>query len=422
MGEVEKYSEHELYEAFEDARVAQGRWNRAHLRVIREFDKRELWDRDGCRNMGQWLAAELGITVSQGLLRANAARVVECLPYIARALEDGVLSLDKVVQLCRFATPEIDRELVTYARRRGLNAIRERAEFECRRPKEEAHDAHANRYLRWFPCDHTGSIGIDGRLPRAQGALVTGALTEIADRLKLEDDEDESDEDGGESAAREQRYADALVELALGGLNGGSTREPLLVMHTTTDALLNDAGGSEIEGAGGVHPEVARRIACDARLQHVLHDPCGKTVGIGYESRNIPRWLRRAVMRRDRGCAFPGCGTKRFVHCHHIVPWPDGPTDLENLILLCYFHHDLVHEGGWRVELDAAELPVWYRPDGSRYERSRRARSLPVEQPIPIQPTIPVTQELEGHMPDELAPPGERKRRKSVAVIAAGFG
>ncbi|MDQ4065878.1 MAG: HNH endonuclease [Actinomycetota bacterium] len=421
MGEVEKFSDHELYEASDDARVELGRWHREHLRWIREFDKRELWDHDGCHNVGQWLAGEFGITVSQGLLRANAARVVENLPYIAHALEDGILSLDKVVQLCRFATPATDKELVSYARRRSLNAIRERADYECRKPKEEARDAFENRYFRWWRNDHMNSIGLEGYLPAAQGALVTNALTEIADRLKLEDDEAELDEDGAESRAREQRYADALVELALGGAGDTNSRRPLLVVHTTVDALLNDGGGSEIEGAGAVHPTIAQRISCDTRLQDVLHDSKGKTVGIGFVSRNIPDWLRRAVIRRDRGCVFPGCGTMRYVDCHHIVAWPKGPTNLDNLILLCHFHHDLVHEGGWRVELDAAQLPVWYRPDGSRYERARRPASLPAERPIPVQPTIPVHHESNDGSDDDLSSPGERKRRASVAVIAAGF-
>jgi hypothetical protein len=35
---------------------------------------------------------------------------------------------------------------------------------------------------------------------------------------------------------------------------------------------------------------------------------------------------------------------------HHIVAWSrGGGTNLPNLVLLCYFHHRLVHEGGWQV-------------------------------------------------------------------------
>jgi 5-methylcytosine-specific restriction protein A len=187
--------------------------------------------------------------------------------------------------------------------------------------------------------------------------VVTKALEEIAERLVP---------GGAEGVTREQRQADALVELAVG--SSGKSARPLLVVHTPAESLTNYSHGSEIEGAGAIHPEVVKRVSCDARLQMVLHDPAGKTVGIGHTSRTIPEWLRREVVRRDRGCAF--CGTMRYVECHHMIPWPEGPTDLDNLILLCNFHHELVHEGGWRVGLDDRQLPVWFRPDGTRYERA----------------------------------------------------
>ena len=389
-------SDTELYAAFEADRATRGARDRRLLRLIREFDKRGLWEHDGCRHMGQWLALEYGITVSEGLRRTHAAHVIESLPVLAAALEDGSLSLDKVVQLARFATADTEGELVAYARKRSLNAVRDRADVAARKPPDEARDAHEWRYLRWWPCDHTGSIGLDGRLPAAQGAAVTKALEEIAGRLVPGEEE---------GITREQRQADALVKLAKGAA-GETSRKPLLVIHTSTEALLDDAGGSEIEGAGAVHPEVVRRIACDARLQMVLHDPTGATVGIGHTARNIPDWLRREVIRRDRGCAF--CGTMRFVECHHVVPWPDGPTDLRNLVLLCGFHHDLVHEGGWRVALDERGLPLWFRPDGSRYERARPARGGSDDG-------------TGGHgAPDDAAPPRARPAR--LALVAAGFG
>jgi hypothetical protein len=92
-------------------------------------------------------------------------------------------------------------------------------------------------------------------------------------------------------------------------------------------------------------------------------------LGIGRASRNAPRWLRRALKQRDRGCGFPGCGARRFLHCHHIWHWiKGGPTELPNLVLVCTFHHKLVHEYGWRVELGAPGTSRWYRPDGSRFE------------------------------------------------------
>jgi len=64
--------------------------------------------------------------------------------------------------------------------------------------------------------------------------------------------------------------------------------------------------------------------------------------------------LRRALAARDRGCVFVGCD-RAPAHCdgHHITSWLDGgPTDLDNLVLLCRVHHRLVHDGGWRLRRD----------------------------------------------------------------------
>jgi hypothetical protein len=73
-----------------------------------------------------------------------------------------------------------------------------------------------------------------------------------------------------------------------------------------------------------IHPETARRLACDVRVEMVLQDGTGGVVGIGHAARNVPRWLLRQLRHRDRGCVFPGCEARRFVHAHHIKAGPPG--------------------------------------------------------------------------------------------------
>jgi hypothetical protein len=70
-------------------------------------------------------------------------------------------------------------------------------------------------------------------------------------------------------------------------------------------------------------------------------------------------------MLRDRGCAFPGCTHTRFLHGHHIEHWlHGGETSLQNLQMLCTFHHHLVHEGGWTVTAGAEGAFAFRSPAG----------------------------------------------------------
>jgi hypothetical protein len=85
---------------------------------------------------------------------------------------------------------------------------------------------------------------------------------------------------------------------------------------------------------------------------------------VGRRTRTIPPALRRALEARDRGCRYPGCGS-RFTDAHHVIPWAaGGDTSLGNCVLLCKYHHRLVHEGGWTVDWWGEGRPVFYDPRG----------------------------------------------------------
>jgi hypothetical protein len=91
----------------------------------------------------------------------------------------------------------------------------------------------------------------------------------------------------------------------------------------------------------------------------------GKSLSVGRKTRTIPPALRRALNSRDGGCRFPGCTHTRFVDAHHIDHWArGGPTNLDNLVLLCGHHHRLLHEGGYTVERCRGGRLSFRRPDG----------------------------------------------------------
>jgi hypothetical protein len=107
-----------------------------------------------------------------------------------------------------------------------------------------------------------------------------------------------------------------------------------------------------------------QRLSCDAGMRLVVRSADGTVLDAAPHRRTPSRALRRWLLRRDRGCRFPGCVRRHGLHAHHIVHWEhDGPTVRENLLMLCSKHHWSVHEGGWGLT-GPASTPTFTRPDG----------------------------------------------------------
>jgi hypothetical protein len=117
-----------------------------------------------------------------------------------------------------------------------------------------------------------------------------------------------------------------------------------------------------------LRPDTARRLACDAEIIPAVLGTRGEILDIGRKTRTIPHALRRAVILRDRHCAHPGCRRRaRRCQVHHIIHWADdGETCLENCVLLCSYHHTLIHHCGWEVHMiDGLPFftpPAWLDP------------------------------------------------------------
>ena len=126
--------------------------------------------------------------------------------------------------------------------------------------------------------------------------------------------------------------------------------------------LRERAGHAQLDSGRPLDPATARRLACDAKAIPVVLGTRSEPIELGRAAYVVTWALRRLLIMRDRGCAHPGC-TRRAnrCHAHHIWHWADGgPTTLDNLVLLCRYHHHLVHHGGWRI--DMREGRPWFVP------------------------------------------------------------
>ena len=109
-------------------------------------------------------------------------------------------------------------------------------------------------------------------------------------------------------------------------------------------------------------------LAAFLRTQ-LLEEPWNKPsqpLDIGW-SDSIPWYIRKAVILRDRTCAWPGCNRPAawcdVHHCRHKAD--GGETSVENCALLCQFHHDVcIHRWGWGLIVHPDGTTTAYGPDG----------------------------------------------------------
>ncbi len=356
------------------------------LDLIREFDARGGWA-NGFASCAAWLTWRVGLDPGAARERVRVARALGALPRLTEALARGEISYSKVRALSRVATPETEARLLAFARN-GTAAHVERFVRAWRKVDRiaEAREAvrrHAGRSLRVYH-DDDGMVVVRGRLEPEAGAVLLKALAAARDLLFQRQPVSDAVLD---PPTAEQLGADALALLAESALRheldpGPPAERYQVVVHVDGPVLADPGqpGQSLLEDGARVSAETSRRLACDAGRVLMRHDAEGRVVEVGARTRTIPPALRRALMHRDRGCRFPGCG-QRFVQGHHIRHWAEGgPTTLSNLTLLCRRHHRAVHEEGFQCER---------RPDGALEFRRPNGRPLPEVPPPPAVPEDP---------------------------------
>ena len=106
----------------------------------------------------------------------------------------------------------------------------------------------------------------------------------------------------------------------------------------------------------------ALRFADQASIAWVVHGSRGGVLNYGTTQRCATEKQTQALIARDQGCSFPGCtDPPEWTEKHHVIPWSHGGrTDLDNLVLLCDFHHDRIDSHGWQVTM--RDGVPWFLP------------------------------------------------------------
>ena len=95
-------------------------------------------------------------------------------------------------------------------------------------------------------------------------------------------------------------------------------------------------------------------IYCTGSVEHIRFRD-GQPLAAGRTSRVMPPKLKRVILYRDGGCCADGCTSMYRLQPHHRIPWSQGgPTDPDNLVTLCWFHHHVViHQMGYTIKPDS---------------------------------------------------------------------
>lgn len=331
------------------------------LETLAELQTHEPWLEDGAHDMAHWTTMQLGISRWKAERWLNAGRAFGWLPATADALERGDLGIDKAVELARFAEFDDEDALVRWAQGVPSGAIRRAGDLKGRDGAEAAEQDARARWLGWRYVDDGRRWSVEGEMPAVEGAVVARALQRLADQIPSAPDEPQADAD--------ERRADALVALCSARLASDEDQDrAMVVVHADWDALQDIEAKAMLEGGPVIAGTTVQRLLCNARVQTVVERPDGSVVGLGRVSREPSAWMMRQLRHRDDSCRFPGCDARRFTQAHHIRWWSrGGATDLANLLLVCSFHHRLVHEHGWSVERTEEGDFMWRRKGGRHY-------------------------------------------------------
>ncbi|MGH3830924.1 MAG: DUF222 domain-containing protein [Pseudonocardiaceae bacterium] len=216
------------------------------------------------------------------------------------------------------------------------------------RPRDEPKPAPAAGEFRFWER-RDGRLGLEGFLEPEHSAAFRTLIEQLAKPRPAA-------ESIPDLRSTPQRNADALLEvcgLARAAQDCPTTagEPPHLTVTINWEALRTGLGTATLDYGTPLSASEARRWACDAKIIPVVLGGKSEPLDVGRAMRTVPLSIRRALVVRDGGCAFPGCdrppGMCQAHHCRH---WADGgDTTIENCVLLCETHHRHVHCTGWEI-------------------------------------------------------------------------
>ena len=360
-------------------------------------------DRHGDGGVGV-LAQAAGLSRRAAASQVKTAEKLELLPSVRDAVESGKVSFANAKVLASTSEKtsaeqvEQDRELLAKAGELSPEQFaREAGRWAVKRQDDggggEYRRQRARRRLSFWDGDD-GMVHLRGELDPVTGAKVRKRFLQEAERLRRMD----LHSPGGEKRSLNQRMADALETLTSHGsiyatareASTGASRSDGESREVASDAKSGgrcrcdgrpsaditivqhlDADGTkafaEIAGREMIPQSVLEEHFCNARIKGVVFSGEGVPLWHGHAKRLATKAQMNALRARYGACG--GCGADMWIcQGHHVRPvFEGGPTNIDNMMLLCWACHQKVHHHDWRVVPDGRGLYTIAPPERIRH-------------------------------------------------------
>lgn len=306
------------------------------MMLLAEADTRQLALADGCRSLGEWLAARADLNRDNANSLTRTMRRLRDRPDLESALGDGEITFDRAEALSRIA-PEVG--LMEWS---DVDGVRREAAKRARMTADAEYRTYRDRFLVVQPTLDRTWYRLWGGLDGLSGSIVDKALTEAADAQPEHPD--------GFKPDLGWRKATALVETMTG--DNPPPAQVSVVIDASDATPTGGQAGVTLESGARVGREALQAILCDATTEILVRASDGRYMDYGRSRRTAPPGLRRALLHKyGHTCAADGCNSRTRLQVHHLTPWSrGGATDQHELVLLCWFHHHVVvHQRGYTI-------------------------------------------------------------------------
>jgi hypothetical protein len=373
------------------------------LADLDRFDRDRMWEVCGATSLRNWLTTSCNRTGREAGSSVSMMRLLRSLPHTSAAFADGSLAKAHVEVISANVNNktigefvDAEKNMVPLLADLSINDTTTVMKRWAEQAKAAVGDRHKPRPEN--EADHLfvselldNQFKVDGILNGPDGHVFKAGLAVCMPEPV----------EGEPVRTFAQRQAEALVEMArrvLQTTNTTARRSTDAIVLIPFETFANGGVASYADGTN-IAPAIVQRLLCDAVITPMIQGDTGQPLWLGRSKRTASDAQRRALVGRDRHCAFPNCHRPAsWTDVHHVNWWDrdHGPTDIDNLCLLCTRHHTLLHQPGWHAKLTPEQTLEITTPTG-------RVLTAPPRTRIHDTPKKPCRQQPNNHAPPPVA-------------------